>query len=236
MFTGSVLVTGSLTITGASSATSYNGATIFGSTIACSPIGCFATSCATSFIGGTMSGTTIYGSTAVCSAVGKFTTCIDAGSGNFSGNLLNTNSNFQTYGSASFGVSTWGLSIGNGNASANYYRANDHYFQNGAGTQILTINSTGVATFASTVCSAGLRTTDSVVLLKNAASDNRYLQFCDTNTGGYRYDFILQGTAQGCGFGLYNNNTAAWTLYTTCLLYTSPSPRDRQKSRMPSSA
>jgi hypothetical protein len=69
-FTGSVLVTGSLTIAGASSATSYNGATIFGSTIACSPIGCFATSCATSFIGGTMSGTTIYGSTAVCSANG----------------------------------------------------------------------------------------------------------------------------------------------------------------------
>ena len=26
------------------------------------------------------------------------------------------------------------------------------------------------------------------------------------------------------------------TLYVTCLLYTSPSPRDRQKSRMPSSA
>ena len=25
-------------------------------------------------------------------------------------------------------------------------------------------------------------------------------------------------------------------LYETCLLYTSPSPRDRQKSRMPSSA
>ena len=36
---------------------------------------------------GTMSGTTIYGSTAVCSPVGKFTTCIDAGSGNFSGAL-----------------------------------------------------------------------------------------------------------------------------------------------------
>ena len=26
------------------------------------------------------------------------------------------------------------------------------------------------------------------------------------------------------------------TMYITCLLYTSPSPRDRQKSRMPSSA
>ena len=31
------------------------------------------------------SGTTIYGSTAVCSPVGKFSTCIDAGSGTFSG-------------------------------------------------------------------------------------------------------------------------------------------------------
>ena len=28
----------------------------------------------------------------------------------------------------------------------------------------------------------------------------------------------------------------SWRLLTTCLLYTSPSPRDRQKSRMPSSA
>ena len=27
-----------------------------------------------------------------------------------------------------------------------------------------------------------------------------------------------------------------WTIVPTCLLYTSPSPRDRQKSRMPSSA
>ena len=29
---------------------------------------------------------------------------------------------------------------------------------------------------------------------------------------------------------------AAMLCYVTCLLYTSPSPRDRQKSRMPSSA
>ena len=31
-------------------------------------------------------------------------------------------------------------------------------------------------------------------------------------------------------------NSAAKMLYMSCLLYTSPSPRDRQKSRMPSSA
>ena len=84
-FTGSVLVTGSLTISTGGNASAP---IIFGSTIACSPIGCFATSCATSFIGGTLSGTTIYGSTAVCSPVGKFTSCIDAGSGTFSGNVV----------------------------------------------------------------------------------------------------------------------------------------------------
>ena len=32
------------------------------------------------------------------------------------------------------------------------------------------------------------------------------------------------------------NATAAYQLYNTCLLYTSPSPRDRTRSRMPSSA
>jgi hypothetical protein len=68
------------------------------STVTCIPntlignIGCFATSCAASFIGGTMSGTTIYGSTAICSPVGKFTSCLDLGgaltgtSATFSGN------------------------------------------------------------------------------------------------------------------------------------------------------
>ena len=38
---------------------------------------------------------------------------------------------------------------------------------------------------------------------------------------------IIDGTATSC---------TGTTLTTACLLYTSPSPRDRQKSRMPSSA
>ena len=48
-------------------------------------------------------------------------------------------------------------------------------------------------------------------------------------------------TISGTNFGLdpnsiqvYFNNKKA--VFTICLLYTSPSPRDRQKSRMPSSA
>ena len=34
----------------------------------------------------------------------------------------------------------------------------------------------------------------------------------------------------------YHDGTGLIGLYISCLLYTSPSPRDRQKSRMPSSA
>ena len=35
---------------------------------------------------------------------------------------------------------------------------------------------------------------------------------------------------------LINKSGMTWRNLTDCLLYTSPSPRDRQKSRMPSSA
>ena len=41
----------------------------------------------------TITGTTIYGSTAVCSPVGKFTSCVDAGTGTFSGNALTVSGN-----------------------------------------------------------------------------------------------------------------------------------------------
>ena len=37
-------------------------------------------------------------------------------------------------------------------------------------------------------------------------------------------------------FDIVQNNGGFFGLYINCLLYTSPSPRDRQKSRMPSSA
>ena len=43
-----------------------------------------------------------------------------------------------------------------------------------------------------------------------------------------REELKLRGTKFGCGI--------AQCGACTCLLYTSPSPRDRQKSRMPSSA
>ena len=43
---------------------------------------------------------------------------------------------------------------------------------------------------------------------------------------------ILQSVIQNKDFPF----SRTWDMLNTCLLYTSPSPRDRQKSRMPSSA
>ena len=171
-FTGSVLVTGSLTIAGGSSATSYSGATIFGSTIACSPIGCFATSCATSFIGGTMSGTTIYGSTAVCSPVGKFTTCIDAGTGTFSGLLTGqagilfpTTQAISTGGSIGFN-SVQGLFIYGKTGTSYDFKAyngvGSTFMQVATGTQ--NVEFLGITCFAGRICSPSI-TTDIVATI-----------------------------------------------------------------------
>ena len=72
---------------------------------------------------------------------------------------------------------------------------------------------------------------------------------CDLDTNGYKI-FVkgtLTFTDATSRIGRFSTKTTAGTLKggsakgttatdTFCLLYTSPSPRDRQKSRMPSSA
>ena len=45
--------------------------------------------------------------------------------------------------------------------------------------------------------------------------------------------FVVRGAGASM---LYVLPTNTWNAYNTCLLYTSPSPRDRTRSRMPSSA
>ena len=52
---------------------------------------------------------------------------------------------------------------------------------------------------------------------------------------GQRIDSGEELKVVGFKFGKKPNVNAHFN-YMTCLLYTSPSPRDRQKSRMPSSA
>ena len=51
--------------------------------------------------------------------------------------------------------------------------------------------------------------------------------------GDYLFDCALDGSYNGWAC---ISATTCGSAYYTCLLYTSPSPRDRQKSRMPSSA
>ena len=48
---------------------------------------------------------------------------------------------------------------------------------------------------------------------------------------------VLTQALARAGFDVRAGDTAAslWQWVSNCLLYTSPSPRDRQKSRMPSS-
>ena len=53
--------------------------------------------------------------------------------------------------------------------------------------------------------------------------------------------FVYLASISGCilfliALASYFTGSIKLTLWTACLLYTSPSPRDRQKSRMPSSA
>ena len=59
------------------------------------------------------------------------------------------------------------------------------------------------------------------------------------SAGIYKMDTGFEATSVAYRSGpetIFNNQDGLIYYYTTCLLYTSPSPRDRQKSRMPSSA
>jgi hypothetical protein len=130
-------------------------------------ITCFAcTVCAPAFVGGTLSGTTIYGSTAVCSPVGKFTSCIDAGSGTFSGALGGTSATLSGLLTITSGAGTkavWATTRNFG-VNRNFQIAVDEFAESaftitpsttlgGSGytTPIFTLAAAGAATFSSTI-------------------------------------------------------------------------------------
>ena len=50
------------------------------------------------------------------------------------------------------------------------------------------------------------------------------------------YPLIYEAQLENCVFPFNEQTEFVQAITNTCLLYTSPSPRDRQKSRMPSSA
>ena len=80
-------------------------------------------------------------------------------------------------------------------------------------------------------------------------NNNSTLEFPQSRTGGGQYDNVCDAEGKiylevdlqvpvciTCGGSMDGYTGSTFSSTTTCLLYTSPSPRDRQKSRMPSSA
>ena len=65
---------------------------------------------------------------------------------------------------------------------------------------------------------------------KNGLDWSKY----DLNSDGYVDRLLILHTTVGQEVG--GNSDRIWSHFTTCLLYTSPSPRDVEESRMPSSA
>ena len=215
-FTGSVLVTGSLTI---STGGNVSAPTIFGSTIACSPIGCFATSCATAFIGGTMSGATIYGSTAVCSAVGKFTSCIDAGTGTFSGAVAITTALGLLVQASSEATIRLNNTGGGTEWRLNSYTNGNLYFQSAAGaTNAVNFTPAGAATFSSTITGTTIYGSTAVCSANLVMS---YGQVCIyANTAGIQDQLVLRNDNATAGtdgssisFKGYQGNLAKITAY-----------------------
>ena len=77
-------------------------------------------------------------------------------------------------------------------------------------------------------CDPGFYQVISGQLAELDPANNSYLTI---GTDGARYNAMGYRIADGYLYGIQGSS-----LIRICLLYTSPSPRDRQKSRMPSSA
>jgi hypothetical protein len=114
---------------------------------------------------GTISGTTIYGSTVVCSPVGKFTSCIDAGSGTFSGGVTATSFNLGngqylrlTRNSGALQYDAFGIVVGTDNTRI--ISTNDFDIVNGGLVSQFKIAGSGVATFACQVNAESFYTND----------------------------------------------------------------------------
>ena len=75
----------------------------------------------------------------------------------------------------------------------------------------------------------GRRLTEELVVSGNNAAKRQLLLMLDEFPALGRLDFFESSLSFMAGYGLR-------AFLISCLLYTSPSPRDRQKSRMPSSA
>ena len=92
---------------------------------------------------------------------------------------------------------------------------------------------TAVALAATAVTAPTATAADADSWQENVNPDFQPGEAGGSSTGSSQLDLTLIITAAAAGVAAL---ASAVALYSPCLLYTSPSPRDRQKSRMPSSA
>ena len=81
-----------------------------------------------------------------------------------------------------------------------------------------------------TVTDGIISTLDRTIAVASSEAPQSQGESSGSSSGAEQYRFQLPGTPQGTQGEVYIN------VLQTCLLYTSPSPRDRTRSRMPSSA
>jgi hypothetical protein len=154
-----------------------------------------------------MSGTTIYGSTAVCSPVGKFSTCIDAGSGNFSSSVQITG-----YSAPSSGVGLELFYTGGEARLFGYDRTNSVYKPMGFGTSgsqlYLPISGN---TLIGTTTDAGYKLQVNGTGSFSTARSN----FFEVPSGSGFNGFQIAADSFSAGFYIYDTTNSAYRLVIT---------------------
>ncbi len=103
----------------------------------------------------------------------------------------------------SYGSSSYAISIGNGGGSVNYYKANNHYFQNGSGGDAMNINSAGfMALSGVSNASEALHYTGNQLINPSGTANaamSYYLNQTNTGTNVMRFQAGYGGANYGAG-------------------------------------
>ena len=112
-----------------------------------------------------------------------------------------------------------------------------HIIVAGSGAFAIDENYDGELDLVRVIASIGTTAPMASVAVEVIADDSDMsISFWNNTTINYGDSLIINSTVKAWSDGEYHITLRVWDLESGCLLYTSPSPRDRSLSRMPSSA
>jgi hypothetical protein len=115
---------------------------------------------------------------------------------------------------STFGASTWGMSLGNGGASANYFKASTTYWQNNAGTQILQLSAGALAlTGSANAIYSGVGTTGWSGFAVDTTGGNALFGLDDSTGstfGSEAYATVIKSTSKPIYFKNGNTTIGYW--------------------------